>query len=164
MAQPPAFGVLARLAEVGAVSVDSGDALWRLDAVARQLDADIVRVPAGERMAGHREPDLDVLLCVLAGSGEVETAGQRQPLESGSVVWVPHGVERALRAGDQGLVYLSAHRRRPGLTAGGAGPSSAAAEGGEPACLLSRICPSCDRPSSDPGARYCGRCGTELPF
>ncbi|MCM2387058.1 hypothetical protein [Streptomyces albipurpureus] len=161
MAQSPTFGVLARLAEVGAAPADRGE-LWRLDAVARQLDANIVRLAAGERVRGQSEPDLDVLLCVLSGSGEVETAGQREPLEPGSVAWLPQGTERALLAGDGGLVYVTAHRRRPGLTPGGAG--AGAAEGGEPACLLSRICPSCDRPSDDLGARYCGRCGTELPY
>ncbi|MEU5163277.1 4-Cys prefix domain-containing protein [Streptomyces sp. NPDC020875] len=36
-------------------------------------------------------------------------------------------------------------------------------EGGEAACLLSRICPGCDRPAEHIGARFCSRCGTALP-
>ncbi|MEU8437082.1 hypothetical protein AB0F18_30100 [Streptomyces sp. NPDC029216] len=42
-----------------------------------------------------------------------------------------------------------------------AAPSSA--EGGEPACLLHRVCPSCGRLATGPAAGCCSRCGTELP-
>ncbi|PBC76223.1 hypothetical protein BX265_0929 [Streptomyces sp. TLI_235] len=34
-------------------------------------------------------------------------------------------------------------------------------EGGEPACLLARLCPSCDA-VPDPGAAACWRCGADL--
>ncbi|MGW6459585.1 cupin domain-containing protein [Streptomyces sp. NPDC055078] len=157
---PPTAGVLAGMADVRAAPADRGGALWRLTAAGRQLDANIVRVPPGGQVDAHVEPDLDVLLCVLTGSGELATGDTvRQPLEPGGVAWLPHGTRRAVSAGPGGLVYVTAHQRRPGLFV----RSGPAAEGGEPACLLSRICPACDRPSEDIGARYCARCGTELP-
>lgn len=171
---PPTAGVLATTADVLAVPDDRGGAVWRLTPAARQLDANLVRLPPGTRRPGHVEKDLDVLLCVVHGSGELRTQGVRQELEPGCVAWLPHGMERSVAAGPDGLVYLTAHRRRPGLaianvtaarvTAGGAGTAAAGeSAGGEPACMLGRICPACDRPADDPGARYCGRCGARLP-
>ena len=36
-------------------------------------------------------------------------------------------------------------------------------EGGEPACLLNRICPSCDAVLDAPPPTSCHRCGEQLP-
>lgn len=163
MTVPPKAGVLAGKADLLAVPADRAGAVWRLDPVARQLDANIVRLLPGTRGVVHVEPDLDVLLCVVEGSGELTTAGERQSLEPGSVAWLPHGVERAVSAGPDGLAYLTAHRRRPGMTIGRARVVPEAAEGGDPACMLSRVCPECDRPAEDASARHCSRCGARLP-
>lgn len=163
MAAPLTAGVLTTLAEALAVPDDRGGAVWRLTPVARQLDANVVRLPAGSQGVTHVEADLDVLLCVLHGSGELTIQGERQRLEPGCLAWLPHGMERALAAGGEGLVYVTAHRRRPGLSIGGAGTLRAPVEGGEPACMLVRVCPGCDHPAEDSGALYCSRCGTRLP-
>ncbi|WNO71714.1 MULTISPECIES: cupin domain-containing protein [unclassified Streptomyces] len=167
MTVSPRAGVLAGLADVRAVPVDRGGALWRLSEAGRQLDANIIRVPPGDRVARHAEADLDVLLCVLDGSGELETDAGRQRLEAGSVAWLPRGSHRALSAGADGLAYVTAHTRRPGLAIRNASASAVAAvsaepEGGEAACLLNRICPACDRPAEAIDARYCTRCGSSL--
>ncbi|MGW5677789.1 cupin domain-containing protein [Streptomyces sp. NPDC003860] len=166
MDQLPAAGVLTGPVDVRAVPDDRGGALWRLAAAGRQLDANVVRVRPGTRIDTHVEPDLDVLLCVIGGGGELESAAGRQLLEPGCVAWLPHGTPRAVTAGDEGLVYVTAHRRRPGLAVRGtrrAAPVEAVDEGGEGACLLHRVCPGCDRPSDDATAAYCSRCGTALP-
>jgi quercetin dioxygenase-like cupin family protein len=166
MTLPPTAGVLATMEDLLAVPEGRGGAVWRLDQAARQLDANVIRVLPGDSVASHVEPDLDVLLCVLAGSGELTVGDEVQQLGPGCVAWLPHGTERALAAGPDGLVYVTAHQRRPGLSikpAASAAPARQAAEGGESACLLHRICPGCDRPAEDIGARYCSRCGTELP-
>ncbi|MFD8148769.1 hypothetical protein [Streptomyces sp. NPDC059708] len=42
-------------------------------------------------------------------------------------------------------------------------PPAAPAEGGEPACLLHRVCPDCGRLAEHPAAYHCARCGAELP-
>ncbi|MFF2503209.1 cupin domain-containing protein [Streptomyces sp. NPDC058067] len=134
-------------------------ALWKLDGAARQLDANLVRLPSGAGVTEHVEPDLDVLLVVVEGSGSLHHAGDEEELAPGALVFVPRGERRSVTAGADGLAYLTAHRRRPGLTIGG----TQAREGGEPACLLGRICPACGRVSEDPSASYCGRCGGRLP-
>ncbi|MEU9014438.1 cupin domain-containing protein [Streptomyces sp. NPDC048479] len=160
MAVPPA-GVLADIADLlHDLPADRGGALWRLSEEGRQLDANIIRMLPAARVAGHVEPDLDVLLCVLSGSGRLETdTGARQELAAGCVAWLPRGVRRALFADDDGLVYVTVHCRRPGLAI----RSAAVAQGGEAACLLNRICPGCDLPAEEIGARYCSRCGSRLP-
>ncbi|MEU8483287.1 hypothetical protein [Streptomyces sp. NPDC048641] len=134
-------------------------ALWKLDGAARQLDANLVRLPAATVVTEHVEPDLDVLLVVLEGDGSLQHAGEEEQLAPGALVFVPRGERRSVTAGPDGLAYLTAHRRRPGLTIA----RTPAREGGEPACLLSRICPACDRLSGDPAAAYCARCGARLP-
>ncbi|MFI9585793.1 cupin domain-containing protein [Streptomyces sp. NPDC052236] len=169
MAVPPTAGVLAGLTDLlQDLPANRGGALWRLSERGRQLDANVIRMLPGARVAGHVDPDLDVLLCVLGGSGRLETeAGGQQRLEAGCVAWLPHGVHRSLLADEDGLVYVTAHCRRPGLmirgTAASAVVEAEGAEGGEAACLLNRVCPGCDRPTEDVSARYCSRCGTQLP-
>ncbi|WP_240654043.1 cupin domain-containing protein [Streptomyces sp. AcE210] len=134
-------------------------AVWKLGGAARQLDANLVRLRPGTVVAEHVEPDLDVLLVVLEGDGSLRHAGEEEQLTPGALVFIARGERRSVAAGAEGLAYLTAHRRRPGLTI--ARPP--AREGGEPACLLSRICPACDRVSEDAAAAYCARCGGRLP-
>jgi quercetin dioxygenase-like cupin family protein len=186
---PAVSGVLGRLSELmREVTADRGGALWLLAAEGRQLDSNVIRLPAEARVDFHVEPDLDVLLYVADGSGWLDVAGTRQELEPGCVAWLPHGARRALSAGADGLVYLTVHRRRPGLAIRAAAPEAAAPEaavqeadtreaavpeaaaqqaaapeGGEPACLLHRVCTECGRLAQERDARYCARCGTRLP-
>ena len=152
-------GVLAESPELlGDAARASDTILWRLTAERRQLDANLVRIASGDRVAEHAEADLDVLLCVTDGGGRLELEGRSQELRPGGVVWLPRGARRALSAGPDGLVYVTAHRRRPGMTIG-----RAESEGGESACLLHRVCDECGRLAGEPDARYCSRCGTALP-
>ncbi|MFD6325759.1 cupin domain-containing protein [Streptomyces sp. NPDC058442] len=101
-------------------------ALWRLAEPGRQLDANVVRIPPGRRVDTHREPDLDVLLLVLAGEGSLTAPDGTRPLRAGTLIWLPHGSTRSLAADDEGLTCLTVHRRRPGLRIappGATGPS-----------------------------------------
>ncbi|MER5885496.1 hypothetical protein ABT160_16830 [Streptomyces sp. NPDC001941] len=146
----------ARVAELLAGAAGGGQgALWRLSPEERQLDSNVIRLAAGSAIDAHVEPLLDVLLYVCEGTGSLALDDVRLELEPGRVVWMPAGARRAVHAGPGGLVHLTVHRRRPALSIGGA-------EGGEPACLLDRVCPECGRLSGDRDARYCGRCGTAL--
>ncbi len=107
-----------RLCDVRALTdVDptSAGALWRLAEPGRQLDANLVRLPPDGHIDTHVEPDLDVLLCVVAGDGTLETTLGRQPLAEGSLFWLPRGSTRAVTAGKDGISYLTVHRRRPGM-------------------------------------------------
>ncbi|MFJ6692086.1 hypothetical protein [Streptomyces sp. NPDC091294] len=89
--------------------------LWKLAEPGRQLDANVVRLPAGGRVDTHTEPDLDVLLLVLDGTARLESADGEHPLCTGALTWLPHGSTRAVLAGPDGVTYLTVHRRRPGL-------------------------------------------------
>lgn len=94
--------------------------LWKLAESGRQLDANVVRLTPGRHVAPHAEPDLDVLVLVVAGDG-VLGAGpgdEAQSLTTGSLLWLPHGSTRSITAGDNGLAYLTVHRRRAGLQIG----------------------------------------------
>ncbi len=180
--------VLAQVSELTeGASREQRGALWRLAVDQRQLDANVVRLPPGARVAAHLEARLDVLLYVIEGSGHLAGGGDAPPedgaagppgqadeadeaddvneaqaaLGPGALVWLPHGSRRALSAGSAGLTYLTVHRRRPGLSIGAPAPVERA--GGEAACLLHRVCVECGRLAPETDARYCGRCGTALP-
>ena len=156
---PSENGVLRELADLwDEVEPDRGGALWSLAVRRRQLDANLIRLPADASVAAHVEPDLDVLLFVVEGSGSLTTSTGQQRLTRGAVAWLEHGTERSLAAEGEGLVYLTVHRRRPGLTVGPASPS----DGGEAACLLHQVCPACGRLATERTARYCVQCGAEL--
>lgn len=98
-------------------------ALWRLAESGRQLDANLVHLPPHEHVGTHAEPDLDVLLHVVAGSGTLGTGDgtgtgeepEQLALAPGTLIWLPHGSVRELGAGPDGLSYLTVHTRRPGI-------------------------------------------------
>lgn len=95
----------------------SAGAVWKLAESDRQLDANLVHLPAGRRVDAHAEAALDVLLVIVSGSGELESGeGEKLALAEGRVLWLPHGSRRSLSAGDEGLLYLTVHQRRPGMS------------------------------------------------
>lgn len=99
-----------------APDADAGGAVWRLEPAARQLDANVISLRPDGRIDAHVGPDLDVLLHVIAGSGQIVTAADTVELHPGAVVWLPRRSQRAVLAGPDGLTYLSVHPRRPGLS------------------------------------------------
>ncbi|GAA3379550.1 hypothetical protein GCM10020367_63560 [Streptomyces sannanensis] len=137
-------------------------ALWRLTGTGRQLDANLVRLPPAGSVADHVESDLDVLITGMAGHGTLRRDDTDHVLFPGTVHFLPRGTARGVQAGPQGVVYLTVHRRRPGLTIASAS-LSAEAEGGEPPCLLSRVCPACGALVEVRAAAHCARCGEQLP-
>ncbi|MFE7558456.1 hypothetical protein [Kitasatospora sp. NPDC057500] len=96
-------------------AADRAGALWRLTGAERQLDANVVRLRPEASVAEHVEADLDVLVLGLAGQGTLRCGGVAHPLEPGVLRLVPHGAARGVVAGPQGVVYLTVHRRRPGM-------------------------------------------------
>ena len=100
------------------LDADAGGAVWRLEPAARQLDANVIRLRPDGQIEAHLGPDLDVLLHVLAGSGQIVTATDPLRVQAGAVVWLPRRSQRAILAGPDGLTYLSVHPRRPGLSIG----------------------------------------------
>ncbi|MEV4876069.1 hypothetical protein [Streptomyces cyaneofuscatus] len=156
--------VLAVLDDIlASASRDERGALWHLAEQGRELDANLVRLPAGAEVGEHQEDVLDVLLVVVEGGGRVRIGDGGGGLELGpsTVVWLPRTSRRALAAGPDGLTYLTVHRRRPGLAV--KAPGSGTYEGGEGPCMLDRVCPECGRLSEDPAPVFCSRCGERFP-
>jgi uncharacterized protein (DUF2249 family)/quercetin dioxygenase-like cupin family protein len=96
-------------------TLDAGGAVWKLDLTERHLDANLIRLLPEGRIESHLGPDLDVLLFVVAGAGELITHLETMPLQPGHIAWLPRRSERSLRAGPDGLSYLTVHPRRPAL-------------------------------------------------
>lgn len=114
----PTARQLTDISALAAKTEAPGGAAWKLAEPDRQLDANLVHLPAGKSVESHREPDLDVLLLVVSGDGTLSTPEGPQQLTKGAVFWLPHGSTRSLSAGEQGLYYLTVHRRRPGMSIG----------------------------------------------
>jgi hypothetical protein len=90
---------------------DAAGAVWKLQLRQRDLDSNVIRLHPGSGIDSHLGPDLDVLLLVLDGSGQLGT-------ERGSVdLWARRAglAAAAVPASDQpgpGRLDLS-HRARP---------------------------------------------------
>ncbi len=91
-----------------------GGAVWKLDDPKRQLDANVVALPPGDRIERHMAGDLDVLIHVTHGTGELRTTDGTTALSVGALVWLPQRTEREIVAGADGLCYLSVHQRNRG--------------------------------------------------
>jgi len=104
---------LARLAAGGS----HPGARWRLDG--EDLQANLVRLGPGDRIQPHRNHEVEVLMVVVSGRGELTLDGQVHQLAPMTLVHLPKGTVRAIAAVDGPLTYLSVHRRRPaGLQVG----------------------------------------------
>src|SRR4051794_12363266 len=101
--------------EAGAGAPDASGAVWKLDAAERDLDSNIIALPAGREIDAHTGPDLDVLIQVLSGSGRLSRDREALDLAPGALVWLPRRSRRRIAAGSDGLRYLTVHRRRPAL-------------------------------------------------
>lgn len=97
------------------VSATESTVAWRLQSRERDLDSNVIALPPDGVIETHTGPDVDVLIHVLAGSGELGTERGSIDLRSGALVWLPRRSQRRLSAGPHGLRYLTVHRRREAL-------------------------------------------------
>lgn len=88
---------------------------WKLQTRERDLDSNIIALPAGGTIDAHTGPELDVLIHVLAGSGQLVTELGAIDLTPGALVWIPRRSRRQFTASDRGLRYLTVHQRREAL-------------------------------------------------
>lgn len=95
--------------------VDAPGAAWALGVRDRDLDSNVIVLPAGEGIDAHIGPDLDVLILVLAGAGVLTTERGAIDLSPGQLVWLPRRSQRAFAAGVEGLRYLTVHQKRQSL-------------------------------------------------
>ena len=93
----------------------TGGAAWRLQARQRDLDSNIIALPPAGTIDAHAGPDLDVLIHVLAGNGQLTTEQGVLDLTPGALIWLPRRSRRQFTAGPDGLRYLTVHQRRQSL-------------------------------------------------
>lgn len=91
-------------------------ALWATES--EDLDCTFVSWQGGKGVSPHMNAEVDVLMIVMEGKGQVLVDNTVTELEPGRVVLVPKGRERSVVAGDQGLAYLNVHKRRKRLMPG----------------------------------------------
>lgn len=103
---------------------DVSGAVWRLQEEERELDSNVIALPPGGGIGSHVGPDVDVLIHVLAGAGQLTTELDTIELEPGAVVWLPRHSRREFTAGTEGLRYFTVHRRRQALALATAPPRS----------------------------------------
>lgn len=94
---------------------DATGALWKLQARERDLDSNIIALEPHGQIKSHIGPDLDVLIHVIAGHGQLTTERGILDLEAGALVWLPRHSQRQFLAGREGLRYLTVHQRRQSL-------------------------------------------------
>lgn len=93
----------------------TGGSIWQLEPGARDLDSNIIALPAGDEIGLHVGPNLDVLIFVLRGSGQLQTELNVIELQQGALVWLPRKAQRRFLAGPEGIQYLTVHHRKPTL-------------------------------------------------
>lgn len=111
--------VLADTTALGGTDRTTGDATrvtWKLLMRERDLDSNIIALDPGEVIDAHAGPDVDVLIHVIAGSGELTTELDTLTLRGGTLIWLPRRSRRSFAAGPDGLRYLTVHQRRQALT------------------------------------------------
>ncbi len=116
------------LADTTALSTAAGatGVIWKLRMRERDLDSNIIALSPGAIIDAHAGPEVDVLIHVLAGSGQLATELDALTLRTGSLTWLPRRSRRQFTAGPEGLKYLTVHQRRRALTLATAPPAPAA--------------------------------------
>ena len=102
-------------APAGSGAADGSGAVWSLPH-GGGLDANVVRLDPRAEIGEHDNDQVDVLVVVWSGSGELVVDGLRVALGPGTIAHVPRGSRRHIVAGTDGLLYLSTHPRRDPIT------------------------------------------------
>lgn len=106
------------LYETLAAAGEQAGAIWTLEH-GGDINANLVRFPAGGGVEEHVNEEVDVLFVGVTGSGIVEVDGHKHLLRAGTVAFVPKGARRSTRSGSGDFAYLTVHRRRGPLRIGG---------------------------------------------
>jgi len=88
-------------------------AIWSVNS--EQMNVNLMRLKTGATIPPHVNDELDVLLAVYEGEGELVVNESTVTLAAGIAVVVPRGLQRSLRCLRGPLVFLTVHRRRGGL-------------------------------------------------
>lgn len=93
-------------------------AVWSIAEPDRELDSNLIRLPAGDRIETHVGAEVDTFVHVVRGAGTLITEHGEEPLRSGDVALLPRRTVRGFLAGEHGLEYLTVHRKRQSLQIG----------------------------------------------
>ncbi len=88
-------------------------AIWSVNC--EQLNVNLMRLGTGASIPAHVNNELDVLIVVFEGMGELLVDETTLALGPGIAMVVPRGVRRAIRCLQGPLAYLTTHRQRGGL-------------------------------------------------
>lgn len=124
LAATPLPRILADTTALGATAADAARVAWKLEMRERDLDSNVIALDPGAIIEAHAGPDVDVLVHVLAGSGQLTTELHVLELRGGSLIWLPRRSLRRFAAGPDGLRYLTVHQRRQALTLTAARPGT----------------------------------------
>jgi uncharacterized protein (DUF2249 family)/quercetin dioxygenase-like cupin family protein len=116
LASTPLPRVLADTSALSTAAADATGVIWKLQMRERDLDSNVIALAPGATIDAHAGPDVDVLIHVLAGSGQLCTEVDTLALRPGSLTWLPRRSRRQFTAGPDGLKYLTVHQRRQALT------------------------------------------------
>ncbi|MGH9089385.1 MAG: cupin domain-containing protein, partial [Acidimicrobiales bacterium] len=100
------------VADLGGRPLEStGDGVvWTLSSES-QLNVHLLYLEQGHGIAEHLNDEVDVVVMVVDGAGELQVDGQRIELNPLTFAHVPKGTPRSIKAVGQPLRYLSIHRR-----------------------------------------------------
>ncbi|WP_159609211.1 cupin domain-containing protein [Glutamicibacter sp. JC586] len=90
----------------------SNGAIWKLQPEQRDLDANVISLAPGAKIQRHQGPEIDVVLHILTGSGELISDTERITLEPGDIIYLPARSQREFIAHETGLAYFSVHQRK----------------------------------------------------
>jgi uncharacterized protein (DUF2249 family)/quercetin dioxygenase-like cupin family protein len=116
LASTPLPRILADTTALGTTAAGATGVIWKLQMRERDLDSNVIALAPGATIDAHAGPDVDVLIHVLAGSGQLSTELDTLALRTGTLIWLPRRSRRQFAAGPDGLKYLTVHQRRQALT------------------------------------------------
>jgi quercetin dioxygenase-like cupin family protein len=109
-------GDLGHAADLRSLAVGSrgtSGTVWTLDG-SEDMNANLVRFPAGRGVGDHVNEDVDVMFVGISGGGNVTVEGKEHEMRGGSLVFAPKGSRRSITSVSDDFAYLSVHRRRSG--------------------------------------------------
>ena len=102
------------LVDLAALSAGTGSGpQWGHES--EDLDLTLLAWTAGQGVAAHVNSEVDVVLIVIAGAGDVTVNAKHYRLVPGQALVIPKNAERAIQCTGDHFSYLSLHRRRRGL-------------------------------------------------
>jgi mannose-6-phosphate isomerase-like protein (cupin superfamily) len=96
------------------LNTDGDGAVW--STATGDLNVNLVRLAPQASIDAHRNDEVDVLVVVRSGAGEVVVDDRALQVAADQLVFIPRNSTRAIRAGSNGLIYLSIHRARGPMT------------------------------------------------